>query len=429
MGDDRRMIVSFQTQGLQSIEQVREFVSSGGDAIFRHTDRRSAYEFCRRSLVQFRYLSLGRPDKGTVRSYLAKATGFSRAQIARLIRQYRETGRIVDRRGPPRHAFERRYTKADIGLLAEVDETLDQACGHSTRAVMRRQYEQYGDERFARLAYISHGHFYNLRKDDAYRRRRTTVQKTRATTVSIGDRRKPRPEGRPGFLRVDTVHQGDKDGEKGVYHVNLVDEVTQWEHVATVRAISERCLVPVLKELIEACPFKVLGFHADNGSEYVNHRVAKMLNELHVAEFTKSRPRRSNDNALVESKNGNVIRRQFGYGHIPRTFAREVNAFARDVLTPYLNFHRPCLFASEVTDTKGKTRKRYRYEDVMTPLDRLKSLPNVQEHLKPGVTLADLERKAHATSDLDAATALKKARARLFELILRETNPSSRRSA
>ena len=118
---------------------------------------------------------------------------------------------------------------------------------------MRRQYEKYGDERFARLAYISHGHFYNLRKDDAYRRRRTTVRKTRATTVSIGDRRKPRPEGRPGFLRVDTVHQGERDGEKGVYHVNLVDEVTQWEHVATVRAISERCL-PVLENSSSPAP-------------------------------------------------------------------------------------------------------------------------------------------------------------------------------
>ncbi len=113
------------------------------------------------------------------------------------------------------------------------------------------------------------------------------------------------------------MHHGDKDSEKGVYHVNVVDEVTQWEHVATVRAISERCLLPVLKELIEACPFKVRGFHADNGSEHINHRVVEMLKGLHVPEFTKSRPRRSNDNPLVESRNGNVIRRHFGYRHIP----------------------------------------------------------------------------------------------------------------
>ncbi len=91
--------------------------------------------------------------------------------------------------------------------------------------------------------------------------------------------------------------------------------------MATVRAISERCLVPVLEELIEACPLKVRGFDADNGSEYINHRVVEMLKGLHVPEFIKSRPRRSNDNALVESRNGNVIRRHFGYRHIPKLFA------------------------------------------------------------------------------------------------------------
>ena len=132
------MIVSLQTHRLQTLDQVREFVSSGGEASFRHTDRSSAYSFCRRTLVQFRYASLGRRDKGTVRAYLAKVTGLSRAQVQRLIRQYLGTGRIVDRRGPPKNAFKARFTKADIGLLAEVDAALGQLCGHATRAVMRR---------------------------------------------------------------------------------------------------------------------------------------------------------------------------------------------------------------------------------------------------------------------------------------------------
>ncbi len=423
------MIVSLQPHRLQSLDQIRKFVSSGGEAGFRHTDRTSAYEFCRVTLVRFRYASLGRRDKGTVRSYLAKVTGLSRAQVARLIRQYRETGRIVDRRGPPGNAFARRFTKADIGLLAEVDAALGQMCGHATRAVMRRMFEDYGDERFERLASISNGHFYNLRNSTTYRRRRTTCRKTSARKVQIAERRKPEPRGRPGFVRVDTVDQGEKDGEKGVFHINLVDEVTQWEHVGTVRAISESCLLQVLEELVESCPFKVSGFHADNGSEYINHRVAEMLNRLRVPEFTKSRPRRSNDNALVESKNGNVIRRHFGYGHIPKPFAAEVNVFCRDFLTPYLNFHRPCLFPTEVVDKKGKTRKRYRYKDTMTPFEKLKSLPDVEQHLKPGVAIADLEQRARTTSDLDPALALKKARAKLFDLIQRETDPQRRRTA
>ena len=107
----------------------------------------------------------------------------------------------------------------------------------------------------------------------------------------------------PGFLRVDTVHQGDRDGVKGVHIVNLVDEVTQYEYVGVVRGISERFLIPALEALLLMFPFPVLGFHADNGSEYINHRMVGLLQKLRVGEFTKSRARRSNDNAPVEGKN------------------------------------------------------------------------------------------------------------------------------
>jgi len=421
------MIVSLQTHRMKTLEDLRRFLSGSEAVDIVLEDRRSAYRFVRRTLVRFRYHRLRRPDKGVVLRYLSKMTGKSRPQIQRLVRQHRETGDVRDRRGPSPHAYKRVYTKADIGVLAEVDAALGQMCGHSTRAVMRRMYEQYGDKRFERLAGVSNGHFYNLRNSVTYRRRRTTFRKTRARQVSIGERRKPRPEGRPGYLRVDTVHQGEQDGEKGVFHINVVDEVTQWEHVGTVRAISENCLLKVLRELIKSFPFHTLGFHSDNGSEYVNNRTVEMLNSLQVEQFTKSRARRSNDNALVESKNGNVVRRHFGYGHIPKLFARECNAFARDVLNPYLNLHRPCLFATEITDEKGRTRKRYRDQDVMTPLEKLKSLPDVDRYLRPGVTIAALEKQARAVSDLDAANALNQACARLFELIQRESRPRSPR--
>ena len=88
--------------------------------------------------------------------------------------------------------------------------------------------------------------------------------------AAIGERHKPHPEGRSGFVRVDLVHQGDLDGRKGIYEINLVDEVTQYELVGAVEAISERFLVPVLEGLLGLFPFVIKGFHADNGSECVN---------------------------------------------------------------------------------------------------------------------------------------------------------------
>jgi transposase InsO family protein len=250
------------------------------------------------------------------------------------------------------------------------------------------------------------------------------VEKTRPVQIRIGERRRPHPAGRPGFLRVDSVHQGDLDGIKGLYHINLVDAVTQFQFVGSVERIAERFLLPVLEALLEAFPFSILGFHSDNGSEYVNRQVAGLLEKLHV-EFTKSRARCSNDNALVESKNGSVVRKHLGYSHIPSRFAQSVNAFAREVLSPYLNFHRPCFFPTEVVDTKGRVRKRYPYAAMMTPYEKLKSLPEAAHYLKPGVTFAQLDAQALAISDQEAVRRLNTARAALFAIIDHAQQPAA----
>jgi len=119
------------------------------------------------------------------------------------------------------------------------------------------------------------------------------------------------------------VHQGDWDGAKGVYHINAVDAVTQWQVVGCASKISEQYLIPVLEAVLHQFPFRVLGLHADNGSEFINRTVARLLEKLR-AEFTKSRSNRSQDNALVEGKNGAVIRKLIGYGHIPGEQAERV---------------------------------------------------------------------------------------------------------
>ena len=419
------MILQLDIERLRTLDEVRDFMAGSTPVDFRFVERADAYAFVRRFLVRSRYLRLPRSDKGLVRRFLIKVTGFSRAQTARLITQYRETGRIEDRRRGPKRPFRRRYTKEDIRLLAEVDESLSGPCGPCgpsgavTRRTMQRQYEVHGDARFRRLAGLSHSHPYRLRQSVTYRRRRLTVVKTRPTRVRIGERRKPHPAGRPGYLRVDTVHQGDLDGRKGLYEINLVDEVTQYEFVAATEGISERFLIPALQGAIEAFPFNVKGFHVDNGSEFVNHKVAALLNRLHVEEFTKSRPRRCNDNALVESKNASVVRRYLGHDHIPRHHAALVDRFLCDVLAPFLNYHRCCHFPVETRDAKGRVRKTYPFEKVTTPYFKLKSLDGAARYLRPGVTFEQLDRQALAIDDLAAAKAVNEALAALFAEIRR----------
>jgi transposase InsO family protein len=213
--------------------------------------------------------------------------------------------------------------------------------------VLRRHHDVFGDERCVRLGSISVGHLYNVRHSAGCRNQRVVMTKTRPGKAStIGVRKAPAPEGRPGFIRIDSVHQGDLDGVKGLYHINAVDCVTQWQVVASVQTISEVHLLSVIEQLLAQFTFEILGFHADNGSEYVNHRVAKMLENLRI-EFTRSRPRHSNDNGLDETKNGAVVRKEFGYKHIHRRHAARFDTCCREYLNPFPNFHRPCLFATE----------------------------------------------------------------------------------
>src|SRR6266446_4340992 len=89
------------------------------------------------------------------------------------------------------------------------------------------------------VAGLSVSHLYNLRASELYRKHRLVCNGTRPAPLAIGVRKAPAPQGLPGYIRIDTVHQGDQDGMKGVYHINAVDIVTQWELVASVEHISE----------------------------------------------------------------------------------------------------------------------------------------------------------------------------------------------
>lgn len=410
------MIVTLHTHSLATLDQIRAFVACADPVSFTLAERDSSHLFMADTLRRFGYARAPRADRGILRRYLAKVTGLSRAQITRRIAQFLDTGLIADQRGAPAAPFARRYTADDIRLLAEIDALHGTLSGSITRKLCERAYRVHGDIRFERLATISNGHLYNLRGHKTYRAARGSFDKTRPAQNAIGERRRPSPNGLPGYLRVDSVHQGDLDGIKGVYLVNAVDEVTQCQCVCAVERISEAYLLPVLAAMMTAFPFVIRGFHSDNGSEYVNRQVARLLEKLRV-EQTKSRSRQSNDNALAESKNASTVRKHLGYSHIPQHLAARVNAFTADVLSPYLNFHRPCHFPTETQDAKGKIRKRYRYADMMTPYEKLKSLPHAAAHLKPGMTFERLDEIAHECSDNEAARRLNEARTKLFQLI------------
>ncbi len=124
-------------------------------------------------------------------------------------------------------------------MLAAVGEAHEKSSGPATRRILEHEYRQYGKWEYQRLASISVSHLYHLRQQPRYRERRLHHVKTQPTTAAIRERRRPDPQGQPSYPRVDTVHQGDQPGAKGVYHINAVDEVTQWQIVAATARMSE----------------------------------------------------------------------------------------------------------------------------------------------------------------------------------------------
>lgn len=411
------MLVQMDDTPIQTLEDIRQFLAGTTETPLKlEGGKDDIYRWIEHTLVRFHYMWLGKKGRGLVLRYIERLSGYSRQQITRLARQYRQTGRLR-RRQRTTAGFATRYTRDDIALLAAVDRLLGDASGTIVKAFCRRMLEVYGDQRFGRLAGISVSHLYNLRHGRVYRGCRRTFSKTQAAKVQIAERTKPQPQGQPGYLRIDSVHQGDMDGKKGLYHINAVDEVTQWEIIVSLARIRESFVLPALPVLLEQFPFRIQGFHSDNGSEYINHKVAELLQDRLIRQ-TKSRPRHCNDNALAECKNGAVVRRAFGYDHVAQRHAELVNAFNVEFLNPCLNFHRPCHFPTIETDARGKQRRRYRQQDVMTPYEKLASLPDAASYLREDVSLEQLEAIARRHSDIEAWERMRQARGRLFDTIL-----------
>ena len=142
--------------------------------------------------------------------------------------------------------------------------------------------------------------------------------------------------------------------------------------------------------------------------------MVKLLNKL-LIKLTKSRSRQTNDNALVESKNGSIIRKHMGWEHINQRFCDDINNYYKKFFNIYLNFHRPCGFPTIQTDSKGKKRKVYNLYQV--PYDALKQILRADKFLKQGQTFEKLDIIAYSHSDNEWAEIMREEERKLFQKI------------
>ena len=413
------MVINMDESQLRTIEQIEQFLAASAEVAFTaHGGDVERYAHISRVLKRFDYPRCNKHDRGVLLRYLQHTSDYSRAQVTRLVARWHNNRLasipLAKRYQAPAAPFARKYTAADIELLVEMDKAHEDVCGPAVTHLLKRAFHTYGDRRYERLAKLSSSHLYNLRKSVGYQHLRVSFTKTHPVCNSIGVRKAPCPNGRAGFVRIDSVHQGDEDGMKGVYHITCVDSTSQWQVEACVQGISEAFLLPVLELVIAQFPFVIEGFHSDNGSEYINHKVAKMLEKLRI-EQTKSRSRQSNDNALAESKNASVVRKHMGYAHIAKKHAQPINTFYQKCFNPWLNLHRPCMFATSKVNAKGKVVKVYKHEDVKTPQEALVLLNKLGlVKFKTETMLADLLAQATQQTDLAAAQKMQQSKHELF---------------
>jgi len=70
-----------------------------------------------------------------------------------------------------------------------------------------------------------------------------------------------------------------------------------------------------------------------------------------------------------------------------------------------------------ILNAKGKQRRIYRW--YATPWEILRQLPDLARHLRPEISRDELERKASAQSDTQAAASMQAAKCKLFARIFR----------
>ncbi|MCX6724271.1 MAG: integrase [Candidatus Staskawiczbacteria bacterium] len=405
------MIINMQDDDVVSIDQVKEFLKLNSEAtMFLAENKAERNLWIENVLNKFGYFSCRKKDKTIVKKYIARMTGLSETQTKKLVSKKKKFGKIIVAYSNCRR-FPTKYDASDIALLIRTDNLHGRLSGLATKGILVREYNTFSKQDYRNISNVSASHIYNLRATRQYVSHSVTVKKTNPVKILIGRRTKPENNGLPGFLRVDTVHQGDLDKEKGIYHINIVDEVTQWEIIGCVERISEEYLLPLLEDLLSQFPFSIINFHSDNGSEYINKVVAELLNKLLISQ-TKSRPRHSNDNGLVEGKNNFIIRKHIGYRFIAKGYAKHFNEFYKSCFNDYLNFHRPCGYPTITTDKRGKEKKIYK--TYLTPYAKLKSLKNAKQYLKPNVTFTDLDKIALSSSDNEFAGFMQKEKEKLF---------------
>lgn len=342
--------------------------------------------------IQKRYRHASRKMKGLILDEFCATCGYHRKYAIRLLRQPKRKATMVRVRQPPGPASSYRQPEL-VTVLKRLWLATDQMCSKKLKAAIplwlpfyEQEYGRVNEPSKRLLLKASSATLDRLLKPfrvEHHKGRCTTkpgtLLKNRIPVKTAND-----DVTQPGFFEADTVaHCGNSMAGDFVYSLTFADIFTGWTENRAVWGRGSYPVLQRLKEIEAELPFPILGFDCDNGSEFLNHHLIRYYTERpqHPVAFTRSRPYRKNDNAVVEQKNWTHVRQLLGYDRFdkPELVPLISDLYAQEWRL-YTNFFCPTLKLKDKVKVNSKYRKTY--EPPQTPYQRVMASPSVAEETK-----------------------------------------------
>lgn len=331
------------------------------------------------------YVGAGKAEKGRLLDELVHATGWTRDHARRAIRVANaRKGAVRQQQRKPRP---RKYSYDTLVVLQEVWRLSGQPSGKYLAAVMDDSLERL--VRFRELGAVEPrvsvevldelrsmsaatiDRYLKPHKDAAYPVALSGTKPSHILRSSIPTRTSmDDPLSTPGFLELDTVaHCGHTLKGEFLWTLSATDPLIGWTMLRTVKNKAFTHVHAGLEWIAKHAPVTIAGMDFDNGGEFMNWGVIAWADKKKIP-LTRARPYKHNDNAHIEQRNGDWVRKHaFRYRYETEHEMELLNELW-DLVMARKNHLLPCVKAIDWTHTKSGRKKRI-YDTPRTPYQRL----------------------------------------------------------
>lgn len=329
-----------------------------------------------------------RKAKGKLLRQLMELTGYkSPKSIIRYYSRTRKRKRVKKRGRLPK------LQPCDIELIKSIWLNSDQPCGKRLHPMLptwlqayskRQEIDEASQRRILSVSPATLDRVLrNCKVDDIHKANKQTISALKQSIPIIDTTRKIDVA---GHLYADTVaHCGDSIRGNFVWTLTVTDDLTLWTLNRAIWNKGQEATCTAFLYLLREMPFMVRSINTDNGSEFINYHLQRMLKEKYKrCKLTRSRPYKKNDNARAEERNRHKVRELIGYERIDN----EQCVFLLNQVYRYHNLLTNFFIANTRLVSKqrnpvtGKTRKKY--DKARTPYER------VMEQMKDGARKRNL---------------------------------------